>query len=559
VERVCYSWKSVVGGLLVVVLGVLRANGGEFGKATDLGYEALRRGDYDTAIARFGEAIRAEPANPEAYRGRGVAYGRKGRFDLAVGELTKAIQLDPTKPEAYTKRAGAYLFLGDYGRAIADCNDALRLDPGDETAYNNRGYGYLCQGKTQLAIADLSKAIRIDPRDAKAYANRGLAWHMERDYVHAIADLDEAIRIRKTAEVLRVRASAYAYQGKCAQAINDLNEAIQIDPTSAESYHQRASVYTLTGDKQQAIADFTSEIRLDPRSAEAYGARAACLGNCGRYEEAIADTDTAIQLLPSSPCFYEERGTLWILRGDYQRGAADIEKVIHLNPNDTAAAFESWPKPAISQTLLAHGERQVQRMLQDRPAMSYQKEEAKVLYGWAARKFAGEDLGRRVFWDGSEPPPDTTCENQPPRGGDFGFILVSGKYIDGPDKGKTRSSEEMWHDAVFELYNISNDREFSRLTANAASGRMSKEDFVANVIECESHAAEKTRAFYIHVFMPWARDHHLPTHPQLWHLAHRSESQQSIMSFTAASDPYWKHYERMYDWIMQEEARKQQR
>ena len=52
--------------------------------------KALVEGDYDTAIARFGDAIRINPKFARAYHGRGVAYFHKqwgGRTSKAGGRI----------------------------------------------------------------------------------------------------------------------------------------------------------------------------------------------------------------------------------------------------------------------------------------------------------------------------------------------------------------------------------------------------------------------------------------------------------------------------------------
>ena len=87
----------------------------------------------------------------------------------------------------------------------------------------------------------------------------------------------------------------------------------------------------------------------------------------------------------------------------------------------------------------------------------------------------------------------------------------------------------MWSGAVFELYNIANAKDFLRLTAEAAAGKLSKEEFVAKMIECESCAAEKSRAFDICVFLPWAKEHRVSTCPEMWYLAGRSDPSQDIL------------------------------
>ncbi len=225
--------------------------------------------------------------------------------------------------------------------------------------------------------------------------------------------------------------------------------------------------------------------------------------------------------------------------------ARNIKTAIRLNPTDPAATFEPWSKAPVEATL-KHGEQQVDQMLHDRPAMGQYGKKADVLCQWAARKFAGEDLRRRIFWDASALPSDIAGGNCSSPEEETGLICVSAKYLDGPKKGKDRTFEELWCNAVFELYNITNADEFWRLKAEAAKGKMSKEDFVTKTIECESRVAEKLRSFYIHVLMPWAKESRVPTHPQCWFVGQpdRAEAYRERSGHTEA---YRQSYERSYD------------
>ena len=46
--------------------------------------------------------------------------------------------------------------------------------------------------------------------------------------------------------------------------------------------------------------------------------------------------------------------------------------------------------------------------------MAQYGDQAGVLYPWAVRKFAGEDLGQRILWDSAEPWPDANAEHLSP-------------------------------------------------------------------------------------------------------------------------------------------------
>ncbi len=160
-------------------------------------------------------------------------------------------------------------------------------------------------------------------------------------------------------------------------------------------------------------------------------------------------------------------------------------------------------------------------------------------------------MQQEILWDASDPDPFTTADHDSPTSSSPGHIRVRGTYNAGPHRGEERSFEEMWGEVVFELYNINNVKDFNQLTAEAAAGKLSKEEFVTKVVECEDIAAEKARAFYIHAFLPWAKDHQVSTRPETWYIPSRSHLGENARSRSIDKNgPYWQHYQLSYDLII---------
>jgi len=100
--------------------------------ATELkkGRDFLGRGDFDTAIASFTEAIRLDPNYAEAYYNCGKAYSNKGEYDKAIEDYTKAIRRKPHTrfgSMAYKDRGDAYGEKGELQKAKADLDKAKSL------------------------------------------------------------------------------------------------------------------------------------------------------------------------------------------------------------------------------------------------------------------------------------------------------------------------------------------------------------------------------------------------------------------------------------------------
>ena len=101
------SRLSIVFLLLLASQGCVKYRSG---RHYDRGLEAVRRGDYDLAIAEFSAVIQLKPKHAGAYNNRGVSYAHKGDWDQAVADLDEAIRLNPEYVEAYYNR-GSHLPL----------------------------------------------------------------------------------------------------------------------------------------------------------------------------------------------------------------------------------------------------------------------------------------------------------------------------------------------------------------------------------------------------------------------------------------------------------------
>ncbi len=133
-------------------------------------------------------------------------------------------------------------------------------------------------------------------------------------------------------------------------------------------------------------------------------------------------------------------------------------------------------------------------------------------------------------------------------GGENAAILVEAHYTSGPNEGKPRNFEELWAGAVYELHNVNYAREFVRLNDEADRGRVSKEAFVAGILKYELKAAQRTRAFYMNVFLPWATKKKLATDPSLWFCDWWDTPESVLKSFPDKSAYPWRPYARVHDW-----------
>ena len=126
----------------LVVLGLMRWRYAALGaEHADRGRQALERGDEDSALAEYGEAVRLNPRSADALLARARLLVWHGRADEAAADCTAALALTPHDAGVLVCRGQAYLELGfdrddaaHFDRAIADAEEALRLAPDDAGA-----------------------------------------------------------------------------------------------------------------------------------------------------------------------------------------------------------------------------------------------------------------------------------------------------------------------------------------------------------------------------------------------------------------------------------------
>ena len=77
-----------------------------------------------------------------------------------------------------------------------------------------------------------------------------------------LVTMDWQSPVPNLADAYNNRGNAYAAKGEYDRAIDDYNQALQLNPNDTEAYNNRGIVYGAKGDKQKAIADFQTCLKL---------------------------------------------------------------------------------------------------------------------------------------------------------------------------------------------------------------------------------------------------------------------------------------------------------
>jgi suppressor of tumorigenicity protein 13 len=101
---------------------------------------------------------------------------------------------------------------------------------------------------------------------------------------------------RDAAQAAKAKAIEAISEGNLEEAIENLTEAILLNPTSAIMYGTRATVYIKMKKPNAAIRDANAALEINPDSAKGYKARGMAQAMLGHWEKAAKDLHLASTL-----------------------------------------------------------------------------------------------------------------------------------------------------------------------------------------------------------------------------------------------------------------------
>ena len=341
------------------------------------------RAALEETVARVDAFVRAHPGHPPGYyvRARGRLYA--ARYAEALGDVERAIALDPGFGAARRLRGiirveSAQMMDYAMDETRAERHRAkmrlVKAAPEDLRAAQDEARwgvaGALDDGVLEVlaqammlqhrrpedAAALLERAV--EDRQAEEYAvllgllkdpawfDKAVAWapgyvwarvvradhrSANRRWAEAIDDLTEAIRVQPAgADLWCSRGLARHGAGDEAGAMRDYDEALRLDPSYRWAYVNRGRSRQSLGDLDGAIREYDEALRLDPGFAKAIGNRGVARKKKGDLDGALRDFDEAIRLDPSNAVSWANRANVKRARGDLDGALADNNEALHL-------------------------------------------------------------------------------------------------------------------------------------------------------------------------------------------------------------------------------------
>ncbi|HSX61918.1 MAG TPA: tetratricopeptide repeat protein [Tahibacter sp.] len=282
-------------------------------------------------------------------------------------DRSKATLVGEQLAKAYSLLASSYAQAGFYAEADVALANAIVVTPDDARWIYLRGM--LAQMRNQTAQANdfLEQALRLDRKYVPmrvAVAEARLAGGNV-DGARQVVDQAGA-EGKDNAMLASLRARIALRQGRHADALSALNEALRLDPGANQLYGVQAEIYTAQGNKTsadaaRAKAGTVAVRQLDPLLAGFLGVntidlaanaqqpgtpaanqddpltRARFLIGVQQFDAARAPLDEALRAKPNDSGLLSLSARIEALLGNRTVALARANDAVRLSPNDAAA------------------------------------------------------------------------------------------------------------------------------------------------------------------------------------------------------------------------------
>jgi tetratricopeptide (TPR) repeat protein len=125
-------------------------------------------------------------------------------------------------------------------------------------------------------------------------------------------------------------------------AAGDFNEALRLDPSSAEAYFRRGVAQSRAGRLADAVRDLERALQFEPWRLDACEALDPLLARRGQFDRMIGHWSGLIQLdAKNGPAFFH-RAQNHARKGDLRAAASDAERACSLGVQDACRMQAEW-------------------------------------------------------------------------------------------------------------------------------------------------------------------------------------------------------------------------
>lgn len=274
----------------------------------DLALACLFAGRYEEAANQAQKLISALHSTGsasghtvQAWSLAGIAYARFGQGDKAVDALRRAAGLAPDREEHWLNLTRELMGLGRYSEAISAVQDGLAANPKSYSLHLRLGAADLAAGHYEEAETVFRNLVEAgDPLPTSYIGLAQVLLRMGRAE-EAATELSAAQQKLGAAFLISYfRGLSLDRAGKRSEAISAFQEAIRLNPSSAEAHLELGKTELTVGHLNDAIAELEEALHLSPGNVPAQRLLSQAYQRAGDVKRAAKFANTSTETPPTA-------------------------------------------------------------------------------------------------------------------------------------------------------------------------------------------------------------------------------------------------------------------
>lgn len=261
----------------------------------ELAYCFELRDAHQAAVSYFRSFTNEHPYSFVAWYNLGAALSRLERLEESNEALDLCLAIDERFTSAYFAKARNLLLQGSYEQAVECYNETLVIDGPQAVTFSYIGECYEKMERYEQALVHYDQSIALDPNWVDAWIGRGVVKDM---------------------------------QGRQAEAVKDLQMAVQLSPENGDAHFFLANTLGRMARYEEALAIYTKLNTMEPESLDAWLDHADLLLEVKGPEVALRKLKEGELVHKLNPR-YRYRIVSYLLRaGRSQEGLLELEEAL---------------------------------------------------------------------------------------------------------------------------------------------------------------------------------------------------------------------------------------
>ncbi|PWN31010.1 putative mitochondrial precursor protein import receptor tom70 [Jaminaea rosea] len=306
------------------------------------GNKAYQERRFEPAIDLYTKAIAAQPL-AVFFSNRAACYSNLSKYREVIKDCDSALAMDPAYIKALNRRAVAQEHLGadadgeKPGAELDEKKDLLFRSLCDFTAVALLGH-FSDQTATESVERVLKKVSTVKAkellktREPKLPSPTFVTAYLEAFRKKPHPTLPDSPSQGDQTLLLAFQAlDARNYPHACSLFNEAVDQSPSTDELKALAYNMRGTFRFLIGTAPGALEDLNQATELQPSHVQSWVKKASVHMELGENEAAFSDFDKAIAANPDDPDIYYHRGQVYFILGQFKEAMADYEKSTKLD------------------------------------------------------------------------------------------------------------------------------------------------------------------------------------------------------------------------------------